>query len=110
MRPRVAVERNRMQQRSWRMACVLALACGGWLVQAQTLKYPPARRGDVVDNYFGTKVADPYRWMEDLNSPEVKQWVDAENAVTGRYLDALPLRNALKRRITELWDYPKVTA
>jgi prolyl oligopeptidase len=100
-----------MQHRTWRRACVLALACGtGWLVQAQTLKYPQARRGDVVDNYFGTKVVDPYRWMEDLNSPEVKQWVGAENAVTSRYLDALPMRNALKTRITELWDYPKVSA
>jgi prolyl oligopeptidase len=100
-----------MPQRSRWIACALVLACGtGWLVEAQTLKYPAARRGDVVDDYFGTKVADPYRWMEDLNAPEVKQWVDAQNAVTSRYLDALPLRNALKTRITELWNYPKVTA
>ena len=63
---------------------------------------PQPRKGDVVDNYFGTKVADPYRWMEDLNSPEVKQWIDAENAVTFGYLDALPQRDALKTRITEL--------
>src|SRR5207247_686522 len=55
------------------------------------------------------KLAAPYRWMEELGSPELKQWVDAENAVTIRYLDALPQRDALKARITELWNYPKGT-
>jgi prolyl oligopeptidase len=75
-----------------------------------SLAYPPARRADVIDDYFGTRVADPYRWMEDLNSPELNRWVDAENAVTLRYLDALPDRAVLKARITELWNFPKVTA
>ena len=73
-----------------------------------SLVYPPAPKGDTVDDYFGTKVADPYRWMEDLNSPEVKQWVDAENAVTAKYLAGVAVRNQLKTRITELWNYPKV--
>jgi prolyl oligopeptidase len=86
------------------------LACSAAVfAQPTSLTYPEARKADVVDDYFGTKVADPYRWMEDLNAPEVKQWVDAENAVTNRYLDALPLRDALRKRITELWNYPKVT-
>ena len=76
--------------------------------QKPSLNYPSARRADVIDNYFGTKVADPYRWMEDLNSPELKQWIDAENALAFGYLDALPQRDALKARITELWNYPKV--
>jgi prolyl oligopeptidase len=74
-----------------------------------TLTYPVARKGDTVDSFGTTTIADPYRWMEDLNSPELKQWVDAENAVTFRYLDALPLRDVLKKRITELYDYPRVT-
>ena len=88
----------------------MALTCGtGLLAQSSALKYPRPRKGDVVDTYFGTKVADPYRWMEDLNAPEVKQWVDAENAVTSKYLDALPMRDALKTRITALWNYPKVS-
>ncbi len=78
------------------------------MIQA-TLSYPVARKGDTVDTYGTTKVADPYRWMEDLNSPELKRWVEAENAVTFRYLDALPQRDALKKRITELYDYPRVT-
>jgi prolyl oligopeptidase len=77
--------------------------------QTPSLKYPQARKGDVVDTYAGTNVPDPYRWMEDLNAPEVKQWVDAENAVTFKYLNALPMRDALKKRITELWNYPKVS-
>ena len=71
-------------------------------------KYPQPRKGDVVDDYFGTKIADPYRWMEDLNSADVKQWVDAENAVTAKYLDSLPVRDALKKRITDLYNYPRV--
>jgi prolyl oligopeptidase len=62
-----------------------------------------------VDDYFGTKVADPYRWMEDLNSPDVKAWVQAENELTSKYLATLPQHDALKKRITELWNYPKTT-
>jgi prolyl oligopeptidase len=86
------------------------LACGGVLIaQTSSFKYPQPRKGDTVDNYFGTKIADPYRWMEDLNSAELKQWIDAENAVTFKYLDALPVRDALKARITELYNYPRVT-
>jgi prolyl oligopeptidase len=76
---------------------------------AQSFKYPQPRKGDTVEDYFGTKVADPYRWMEDLNSPELKQWIDAENAITTKYLDSLPARDQLKARITELYDYPRVT-
>ena len=99
-----------MHQRTWRAAFLVAIACGtGLLAQSSPMTYPQPRKGDVVDDYFGTKVADPYRWMEDLDSPEVKQWVEAENAVTSRYLDALPQRDALRKRITELWNYPKVT-
>src|ERR1700736_2033935 len=85
-------------------------ACGATLLaQSSSLKYPSPRKSDVIDTLFGTKVADPYRWMEDLTSPEVKQSVDAENAVTFKYLDGLPQRDALKKRITELYDYPRIT-
>ncbi len=78
--------------------------------QPPSLKYPPARKDSVVDNYFGTPVADPYRWMEDLSSPEVRRWVEAENAVTMKYLAAQPLRDKFRRRITELWNRPRVSA
>ena len=79
------------------------------MAQQPSLDYPSAPRGDVVDDYFGTAVADPYRWMEDLGSSEVTRWVDAQNALTRGYVDALPERDALKARITELWNYPTVT-
>jgi prolyl oligopeptidase len=72
------------------------------------LTYPVAQKGSVVDDYHGTKVPDPYRWMEALDSKEVADWVAAENRVTEPYLKTLPLRDALNKRLTELWNYPRV--
>jgi prolyl oligopeptidase len=93
-----------------RAACLAACISGAALLaQTSSLAYPKPHTGNVVDSYFGTKVADPYRWMEDLGSPELKRWVDAENAITSRYLDSVPVRDALKKRITELYSYPRVT-
>jgi prolyl oligopeptidase len=73
------------------------------------VKYPDTRNGDVVDEYGTALVADPYRWLEDLDSPEVTAWVAAENAVTFAHLDTLPLRDQLKHRLTELWDYSRTS-
>jgi prolyl oligopeptidase len=92
-----------------RIVVALALVAPLMAQTSSSPAYPKAAKGTVTDDYFGTKVADPYRWMEDLNSPDVKAWVDAENVVTFKYLDSLPLRDQLKRRITELWNYPKVS-
>src|SRR6478672_45397 len=72
--------------------------------------YPESKKVDQVDDYFGTKVADPYRWLEDENSPETKAWVNAQNAVTFAYLDKIPFREKLKARLTELYNYPRVSA
>ncbi len=72
-------------------------------------EYPPSRQGDVVDTYGSTKVADPYRWMEDLESPELAAWVAAQNAVTRAHLDSLPHRASLVRRLTELWNYSRTS-
>lgn len=69
--------------------------------------YPETKKGDVVDDYFGTTVADPYRWMEDDSSPEVAAWVAAENKVTFDYLDKISYRPQLKARLTKLLNYPK---
>ena len=93
-----------------RSAFLIGIAFGSSLLaQSPSISYPSARRADITDDYFGTKVADPYQWMEDLNSPELKHWVDAENALASGYLDGLQQRDALKARITELWNYPNVT-
>ncbi|MEJ1960433.1 MAG: prolyl oligopeptidase family serine peptidase [Gammaproteobacteria bacterium] len=69
--------------------------------------YPEAARGDIVDDYHGTKVADPYRWFEQLDSPQTKQWVEAENKVTRPILEKLPNREWLKQRLTQLWSYER---
>ena len=76
--------------------------------QSQKLSYPAPRTTDVVDDYFGTKVPDPYRWMEELDSKELADWVAAENKLTFEYLQQLPLREHFRQRITQLWNYPKV--
>jgi len=74
------------------------------------ISYPESKKVDQVDDYFGTKVADPYRWLEDENSAETKAWVQAQNAVTFAYLDKIPYREKLKARLTELYNYPRVSA
>jgi prolyl oligopeptidase len=74
------------------------------------LTYPVARKVDQTDDYFGTTVADPYRWMEDVDSPEVKAWIDAENELTQRYLAQIPIRETMQRRLTELINFERYTA
>jgi prolyl oligopeptidase len=80
------------------------------LAQEAPLKYPVAHTVDQVDDYFGTKVRDPYRWMENVDSAEVKQWVDAENALTRGYIDAIPGRETIKERLMALTDYERYSA
>ncbi len=72
-----------------------------------SIKYPSAMRGAVVDDYHGTKVADPYRWFENLGSPETRDWVTAENAMSQPYLEALPQRAWLGNRLKQLWTYER---
>ncbi|MBU3016293.1 prolyl oligopeptidase family serine peptidase [Paraglaciecola agarilytica] len=79
-------------------------------LQKMNLSYPNTRKDDVTDSYFGTQVADPYRWLEDDMSSETKQWVKAENAVTQAYLAQVPSRDKLKERLKVLLDYEKVGA
>jgi prolyl oligopeptidase len=74
---------------------------------AQAPAYPPARKSDVADDYHGTVVPDPYRWLEDPDAPETRAWIEAENRLTESYLAPIPQRAAIRRRLTELWDYPK---
>ena len=88
-------------------ASVLAMAGCDNMKQIKHLPYPETARGEVVDNYFGTEVPDPYRWLEDDNSKATAAWVAAENAVTEDYLSQIPFRNAIRERLTQLWNYPK---
>ncbi|MFN6263006.1 MAG: prolyl oligopeptidase family serine peptidase [Chromatiaceae bacterium] len=74
------------------------------------LQYAPTKQGDVVDTYFETKVADPYRWLEDDRSAETAEWVKAQNKVTFDYLARIPYRDQIKQRLEALWNYEKVGA
>jgi prolyl oligopeptidase len=88
----------------------VVLAFAACQKEAARLSYPATKKVDQVDNYFGTKVADPYRWLEDDNAEEVKAWVKAENAVTFGYLDTIPFRPKIKARLTEIFNYPRYTS
>jgi len=88
----------------------LLLALSGVIMSGCNEKkwtYPETAKQDVVDDYFGVQVADPYRWLEDDNAADVKAWVDAQNAVTNKYLEKIPFRAALNKHLTEIWDFPK---
>lgn len=69
--------------------------------------YPVTMKQDVVDDYFGTQVADPYRWLENDTSVQTAEWVKEQNEVTFKYLDKIPFREKMKERLTAQWDYPK---
>jgi prolyl oligopeptidase len=69
--------------------------------------YPPSKKVEQVDDYHGIKVADPYRWLEDADSPETKAWVEAQNKVTFGFLESIPERARLRERLTQLWNYEK---
>jgi prolyl oligopeptidase len=78
--------------------------------QAAALDYPTTRQDNVSDDYHGTKIADPYRWLEDDNSAETKDWVKAQNKVTFGYLEKIPRRKELQERLTKLWNYERFGA
>ena len=76
----------------------------------QPAPYPVTAKVDTVYNYFGTPVKDPYSWLEDDRAPATEKWVEAENKVTFGYLDQIPFRDALRKRMGEIYDYPKYSA
>ena len=90
-------------------AALLALlaGCASDFPMQTKLIYPETAVTNVVEDYHGVKVADPYRWLEDDNSPETKAWVEAQNKVTSGYLHSLPGRDAIKQRLTQLWNYER---
>lgn len=82
---------------------------GGKSVQAQW-EYPETRKVDQIDNYFGTKVEDPYRWLENLNDPEVKKWIEEQNKLSFSYLENIPFREKMRQRVTEIYNYPRCSS
>ncbi|MDZ8070343.1 MAG: prolyl oligopeptidase family serine peptidase [Nostoc sp. DedQUE08] len=73
----------------------------------KSLTYPTSHKSNQADNYHGTSVADPYRWLEDPDSEETRTWIEAQNQVTFGYLSEIPAREKIKQRLTKLWDYEK---
>jgi prolyl oligopeptidase len=105
-----------MQARQASFVAALVAAFGAsTMVQAQnacttsgpSLAYPVSKQVNQVDNYHGTSVADPYRWLEDANAADTREWVEAQNKVTGAWLGQIPERAAIKERLTKLWNYER---
>ena len=91
----------------------LLVACVGVLFSCSMekqsrLNYPLSAKGDTIDNYFGRQVADPYRWLEDDQSEQTKAWVEAQNKVTFDYLSTIPYRQQIHKRLTDIWNYPRM--
>jgi len=85
--------------------CIISMIA--YTINGQTMQYPKTKKVDTVDTYFGTKVADPYRWLEDDKSAETAEWVNEENKVTNDYLAKIPFRDKIKARLTKMWNFPK---
>lgn len=85
------------------------LFCSVSVCAADPLAYPKTKATDQVDVLHGTQVPDPYRWLEDANSEETRQWVEAQNALSMPYLDSLPGRDGIRTRLTKLWNYERYT-
>ncbi|HZV79986.1 MAG TPA: hypothetical protein VFF60_10300, partial [Candidatus Binatus sp.] len=101
----------RLAVRVLTVLCALALmSAAPPTPPAMPLAYPAASRGSVTDDYFGTTVADPYRWLEDIDSAQTVAWVTAEGGLTRRYLDAIPERDAIKTAFARLLNYERLTA
>ncbi|GGZ05254.1 prolyl oligopeptidase family protein [Pseudoduganella plicata] len=84
-----------------------ALPCAPGAAQGNPLTYPATQKVDQRDDYHGTTVADPYRWLEDANSAETKAWVEQQNKLTQGYLAQIPERAAIRARLTQLWNYER---
>jgi prolyl oligopeptidase len=93
-----------------RQATGIAVVLAGSIALAQPFQYPVTKKGDQVDVYHGTRVADPYRWLEDDMSAQTAAWVEAQNKVTFPYLEAIPYRQQMRARVVELNEYPKYSS
>lgn len=93
-----------------RISILILLITAYCLKSQNSYNYPNTRKENVTDDYFGSKIADPYRWLEDDNSTETKAWVEEQNKLTYSYLDKIPFRSNIKQRLTEIWNYEKASA
>ena len=96
------------------LSVVFSLTSGAVLAQenskaasASKMKYPETKAVDVIDDYHGRKVADPYRWLEDTESEQTADWIAAENKITQRYLQSIPARKTMQQRLKKLWNYER---
>ena len=96
--------------RSFRARAAFALLAAIPLALAAQapLAYPTPRKSGQIDDFFGVKVADPYRWMENTDDPETQEWISAENALTYSYLAGIPQRGAIRARLDTLWNYARM--
>src|SRR6478609_458697 len=99
--------------KSFLASSVLALAlysCTSTPKVEQTLQYPVSQKVDSVDEYFGVKVSDPYRWMENDTAKATSDWVKSENEITFGFLNKIPYRDSIKKRLETLYKYERITA
>lgn len=97
-------------KKSWTGVCArsMMMLLGSVLaLPAQPLQYPHSKKAEVIDDYHGVRVADPYRWLEDAEAEDTQAWVAAQNKLTFSYLEKISSRPAIKQRLTELWNYPR---
>ncbi len=98
-----------MNRRSIIAALSVASLSATPVIKAQTVTYPRTGRGTVTDNYFGTVVPDPYRWLEDVDSPRTRAWIATQNSFTNSYLAQFPVRDSLRSRLAQLFDYARTS-
>lgn len=92
------------------LVAVCAVMASSLAAQSSKFNYPQAKRVDQTDDFHGVKVADPYRWMEETDSPDMKSWIEAENKITQDYISQIPQREAIKNRLTQIWNYERYSA
>ena len=103
-------QRHPLAGRAAVFAASLTLIAAGCTHLITSVNYPQTRKTDQVDDYHGTKVADPYRWLEDDMSAQTAAWVEAQNKITFPYLEAIPYRAQLQARVKQLSDYAKYSS
>ncbi|PYU87165.1 MAG: S9 family peptidase, partial [Acidobacteria bacterium] len=89
------------------MALVFAGTVGGGAPRDNGITYPEAPRLDLTDEHHGVKVPDPYRWLEQTDSEQTRKWIEAQNKIAYAYLEKIPKRQAIKDRLTDLWNFER---